>query len=111
MKPTIRRIRLTFAALLMGLVALSTVTLLDACHSGPMSTLTQENLDKIQTDMSSADVKAILGEPTSSETDPIPIVGGTKTTFTYTNSQGAHIEIVLKNDKVQTKEGTFAPAQ
>jgi hypothetical protein len=60
--------------------------------------------------MTSAQVKTILGEPTASEDVPIPIVGGTKTTYTYDNNQD-HIVIVLKNDTVQTKEGTFAPGQ
>jgi hypothetical protein len=73
-----------------------------------MSTLTQANLDKIQEGMTSAQVKTILGEPTASKDEPIPIVGGTKTTYNYDNDQD-HIVIVLKNDTVQTKEGTFAP--
>jgi hypothetical protein len=93
-------------ASLIGLLAIFTILTLDACKSGPLSTLTQENLDKIQQGMSSAQVKAILGEPTSSQTDTIPIVGGTKTTFTYSTDQ-AHIVIVLKNDEVQSKEGNF----
>lgn len=93
-----------------ALLAVFTIFTFDACKSGPLSTLTQENLDKIQTGMSSAQVKAILGEPTESKTEPIPIVGGTKTTYTYSNDQ-SHVVIVLKNDQVQTKEGNFAPAQ
>lgn len=92
--------------LTIGLVA-AVLSVLGACHSGPLSPLTQANLDKIQQDMSSAEVKSILGEPSSSSTEPIPIVGGTKTTYTYATDQ-SHITIVLKNDKVQTKEGTFA---
>ena len=92
------------------LVPLFAIFALGACNSGPLSPLTQENLDKIQNDMSSMQVKAILGEPTQSQTEPIPIVGGTKTTYIYTNDKST-ITIVLKNDKVQTKEGTFAPAQ
>jgi hypothetical protein len=97
-------------ALIIGLLALFTISTLDACKSGPLSTLTQENLDKIQPDMSAEQVKGILGEPTESSTEPIPIVGGTKTTYTYTNSQ-SHVVIVLKNDKVQTKEGSFGNPQ
>ena len=88
------------------MVALFALFTMDACKSGPLSQLTQENLDKVQNDMSSAEVKAILGEPTDSTTEPIPIVGGTKTTFTYVNNND-HVVIVLKNDKVQSKEGTF----
>jgi hypothetical protein len=96
--------------LIMGLLALFTITTLDACKSGPLSTLTQQNLDRVQPDMSAEQVKAILGEPTASKTEPIPIVGGTKTTYTYTNNQD-QVVIVLKNDKVQTKEGTFGSGQ
>jgi hypothetical protein len=93
-----------------ALLALATLTMATGCHSGPLNTLTQANLDRIQPDMTSAQVKAILGEPTASKDEPIPIVGGTKTTYTYDNNQD-HIVIVLKNDTVQTKEGTFAPGQ
>ncbi len=70
-------------------------------------TLTQANLDKIQDGMSATEVKAILGSPTDSKSEPIPIVGGTKTTYTYTNKED-RIVIVLKNDTVQSKEGHFA---
>jgi len=97
-------------ASLIGLLAIFTVFTVDACKSGPLSTLTQENLDKVQNDMSSAQVKAILGEPTDSSTEPIPIVGGNKTTLTYSGPQ-AHIVIVLKNDQVQSKEGNFGTGQ
>jgi hypothetical protein len=107
MKSHIDIIRRTFVIVLLALFTVCTV---GACKSGPLSTLTQANLDKIQPDMSSAEVKGILGEPTQSASEPIPIVGGTKTTYTYTNDQD-RIVIVLKNDKVQTKEGTFGPAQ
>lgn len=93
-------------SLFIGLLAIFAISTLGACHSGPMNTLTQENLDKIQTDMSSQQVKAILGEPTESKSEPIPIVGGTKTTYIYSTDKD-RIVVVLKNDTVQTKEGTF----
>lgn len=83
---------------------------LSACNGGSPLTLTQANLNKIQPDMSAADVKAILGEPTESKTEPIPIVGGTKTTYTYENKD-SRVVIVLKNDNVQTKEGHFGAPQ
>ena len=69
-------------------------------------TLNQENLDKVQEGMSAAQVKAILGEPTASKSEPIPIVGGTKTTYTYA-ADGNEATVVLKNDTVQAKEGHF----
>lgn len=94
-----------FRFLMAGFLVAFIVFTLNACGGSP-ATLTQANLDKIQTNMSSADVKAILGEPTSSTSEPIPIVGGTKTTYTYDNKQD-HVVIILKNDSVQSKEGQF----
>jgi len=93
-----------------GLIALFVVSTFSACGGGSPATLTQANLDKIQIDMSSTDVKAILGEPTESKTEPIPIVGGTKTTYIYANKND-RVVIILKNDNVQTKEGHFGDAQ
>lgn len=69
-------------------------------------TLTQDNLDRIQEGMSAAQVQTILGAPTDSKSEPIPIVGGTKTTYVYSN-ENDRVVIVLKNDTVQTKEGHF----
>jgi len=91
-----------------GMVALVVASTFSGC--GVSTTLTQENLDKVQPNMSSQDVKAILGEPTETKTEPIPIVGGTKTTYVYTNKQDS-VVIVLKNDNVQTKEGHFGASQ
>jgi predicted small lipoprotein YifL len=81
---------------------------LTACGGGSPLTLTQDNLDKVQKDMSPTDVKAILGEPTSSSSKPIPIVGGTETDYIYSNTQnGTEVTIVFKNDKETDKSGTF----
>ena len=82
--------------------------LLTACGGGSSLTLTQDNLDKVQKDMSPSDVKAILGEPTSSSSKPIPIVGGTETDYIYSNPQnGTEATIVFKNDKETDKSGSF----
>ena len=97
----------SFLAAVMALTIASTFT---GCGSSP-ATLNQQNLDKIQPDMSAQEVKTILGEPTDSTTEPIPIVGGTKTTYTFTDKQGDRVVVVLKNDKVQTKEGHFGAGQ
>lgn len=81
---------------------------LTACGGGSPLTLTQENLDKVQKDMSPSDVKAILGNPTSSSSKPIPIVGGTETDYVYSNSRnGTEVTIIFKNDKETEKTGTF----
>ena len=85
--------------------ALSLILL--GCGGGSVFTLTQDNLNKVQNDMSQVDVRNILGAPTESKTDPIPIVGGTETTYVYRNDK-SEVTIVFKNDKVQEKHGTFA---
>ncbi len=94
----------------LGLAALLAVCMVAGCNSGPLNKLTQANLDQVQPGMTSAQVKEILGDPTSTKDEPIPIVGGTKTTYTY-DSGNTHIVIVLKNDTVQTKEGSFGSGQ
>ena len=95
---------------MLPVLAMAVMLGVSACGGGSPVTLTQANLDKIQPDMSAKDVKAILGEPTESKSEPIPIVGGTKTTYTYENQQ-SRVVIVLKNDNVQTKEGHFSAGQ
>jgi len=72
------------------------------------TSLTQANLDKIHEDMSPAEVKAILGDPADSKTEPIPIVGGNQTTYTY-NSGSSDVTIIFKNDLMKEKHGTFGP--
>ncbi len=93
-------------------LAVSIALALSACGGGSPLTLTQANLDKIHDGMSASEVKSILGDPTDSKTEPIPIVGGTKTTYVYTNKDGNdRVTIVLKNDTVQSKEGHFSSNQ
>ncbi len=46
-------------------------------------------------------------KPTDPKSEPIPIVGGTKTTYVYEPKED-RVVIVLKNDTVQSKEGHFA---
>jgi hypothetical protein len=74
----------------------------------PAGSLTQANLDRVQNDMSPAEVEAILGQPSSSQSQPIPIVGGTQTTYTYQAGTSA-VTIIFKNDQVKQKSGTFGP--
>lgn len=80
--------------------------LLLGCGGGSPLTLTQENLDKVHNDMSAADVRGILGAPTESHEEPIPIVGGTQTTYTYRNDK-SEVVIIFKNDQMKEKRGTF----
>ena len=91
-------------------LALASALALSACGGGSPLTLTEDNYNKIQNDMSESDVKSILGSPSSEDSQPIPIVGGTQTTLVYSNTQnGTTVTIVLKNDKVQNKTGHFNP--
>ena len=53
-----------------------------------------------------SEVRGILGAPTDSHDEPIPIVGGTKTTYTYRNNT-SEVTIVFKNDQEQSKTGSF----
>ena len=92
---------------ILGIVAMMA---LSACGGGSPLTLTQANLDKVQEGMTASEVKSILGNPTDSKTEPIPIVGGTKTTYVYSNEED-RVVIILKNDTVQSKEGHFVQAR
>ena len=56
--------------------------------------------------MTSSEVRSIMGAPTDSKDEPIPIVGGTQTTYTYRNDN-SEVVIVFKNDQVKEKRGTF----
>lgn len=76
------------------------------CGALASMSLTQANLDKIHDDMSPTEVKAILGEPADSKSEPIPIVGGTQTIYTY-HSGASEITIIFKNDLMKEKHGTF----
>lgn len=87
-------------------LSLLAIAVVAACDKVVPDTLTQANLDRIKDGMSAAEVKSILGTPSDSKSEPIPVVGGTKTTYTYTNKED-RVVIVLKNDTVQSKEGHF----
>ncbi len=73
-----------------------------------LGTLTQANLDRVHEDMSPAQVEAVFGAPTSSRTEPIPIVGGNQTIYNY-DSGASSVRIVFKNNLLKEKSGTFAP--
>jgi outer membrane biogenesis lipoprotein LolB len=82
------------------LLAAVVILLVAAC-----SRLTQDNLDKVQNGMTTAQVKEILGEPTSSETSSaLGIISGT--TYTY-HTNSSDVKITFVNDKVIATEGQF----
>ena len=60
--------------------------------------------------MTQAEVRDIMGAPTESKDEPIPVVGGTQTTYTYRNDT-SEVVIVFKNDQVKEKHGTFGKDQ
>jgi len=82
------------------LLAVAALLLVAAC-----SRLTEENLQKIHNGMTTTEVKAILGEPTSSNTSSaLGIVSGT--TYTY-HTSSSDVKITFLNDKVIATEGEF----
>jgi hypothetical protein len=88
--------------------ALSLILL--GCGGGSPLTLNQDNLNKIHDDMTQAEVRDVMGAPTESKDEPIPVVGGTQTTYTYRNDT-SEVVIVFKNDQVKEKHGTFGKDQ
>jgi hypothetical protein len=87
-------------------LCLAASLLVSGCGFFASSALTQTNLDKIHDDMSPTEVRAILGDPADSQSEPIPVVGGTQTIYTYRSST-SEVTIVFKNDLVKEKHGTF----
>lgn len=81
------------------LLLFTAVAALAAC-----SKLTQDNLDKVHNGMTTAEVKAILGEPTSSNTGGA--LGITGTTYVY-HTDKSDVKITFVNDKVIATEGNF----
>jgi SmpA / OmlA family len=69
------------------------------------SRLTEDNLQKIHNGMTTAEVKAILGDPTSSQTgSALGIVSGT--TYIY-HTDTSDVKITFVDDKVIATEGEF----
>jgi len=83
-----------------SLLAVAAVLLVTAC-----SRLTEDNLQKVHNGMTTDEVKAILGEPTSSQTgSALGIVSGT--TYVYHTST-SDVKITFVDDKVIATEGDF----
>jgi len=86
--------------LLTPFLAVATLLLVAAC-----SRLTEDNLQKVHNGMTTDEVKAILGDPTSSDSSSaLGIISGT--TYTYHTST-SDVKITFVNDKVITTEGEF----
>ncbi len=76
-------------------LCLALALLVAGCGAMASISLTQANLDKIHDDMSPTEVKSILGEPTDSKSEPIPVVGGTQTIYTY-HSTSSDVTIISR---------------
>jgi SmpA/OmlA family protein len=82
------------------LLTVAALVLVTAC-----SRLTEDNLQKVHNGMTTDEVKAILGEPTSSQTgSALGIVSGT--TYLYHTST-SDVKITFVDDKVIATEGDF----
>jgi outer membrane protein assembly factor BamE (lipoprotein component of BamABCDE complex) len=69
------------------------------------SKLTEDNLQKIHNGMTTAEVKAILGNPTdASSSNAFGIISGT--TYTYHTST-SDVKITFVDDKVIATQGDF----
>ncbi len=82
--------------------------LLAACSSGPPPVINQQSLDQIQDNMSTGDVRKLLGTPSEMHDEPAPTGSGTQTTYTYRTDK-AQVTIIFVNDHVQEKHGVFRP--
>ena len=88
-------------------LCLAVSLLVTGCGFLASTPLTQVNLDKIHDDMSPTEVRSILGDPTDSQSGPIPLVGGMQTIYTY-HSNTSDVTIIFKNDLVKEKHGSFS---
>jgi len=88
-------------------LCLAASLLVSGCDFSTSTALTQSNLNEIHNDMSPAEVRLILGDPSDSQSEAIPIVGGIETIYTY-RSGSSEVTIIFKNDFVREKRGTFS---
>lgn len=74
-----------------------------ACGAGPK--LTQANLEQVKDGMTTAQVKALLGEPTKVNTTSLPVLG-TVTTYEYKTDK-ADVELHFRDDQLKVKIGSI----
>jgi hypothetical protein len=81
-------------------LAAAVLALVAAC-----SRLSEDNLQKIHNGMTTAEVKAILGEPTGTQTgSALGLISGT--TYLY-HTDASDVKITFVDDKVIATEGDF----
>jgi outer membrane protein assembly factor BamE (lipoprotein component of BamABCDE complex) len=83
------------------MLVLMLVLMLDSCIG---KRITKQNVDQVTEGMSKKQVESILGQPTSSKTDPTIIK---QTTYVYRQGKDT-VTIVFKDDKVQSKDSTLS---
>jgi outer membrane protein assembly factor BamE (lipoprotein component of BamABCDE complex) len=97
----------------MNLRAWATIGLAGALLAGAagcQNKITKENFDQIKTGMSPADVKAILGEPTSQQGSAGEIIGVGYSSMTMTWKQGnATLTVTFLNNGVLKKSFEEGP--
>lgn len=82
------------------LITVAALLMLVAC-----SKLNQENLNKVQSGMTEAEVKSALGVPTASESSSA--LGMTGSVYTYKSGEN-EVKITFVNGKVFTVAGSFS---
>jgi hypothetical protein len=82
-------------------VAASLLGLALACGAGPG--LTPDHFEQIRQGMTTAEVKALLGEPTRVHDRSIPVIG-TVTTYVYDDGK-SHAELVFRRGHLRLKTG------
>jgi hypothetical protein len=75
--------------------------------AGCGSKLTPVNFERVRDNMSPKQVKEILGNPTSTETSTMPIIGTEIMTYKYRDKK-AEAEIIFRDNKMSVKSGNFS---
>jgi len=75
----------------------------NACNVGPK--LTQAHFEQIHEGMTTAEVKALIGEPTGTLSASLPILGSV-TRYTYDDGK-SHAELVFRDDRLRVKTGSI----
>ena len=83
-------------------ISLPVILLVGGCNNGnPISKINRANYDQIREKVSKEEVQAILGPPTSTNTEDKIIYK--RTTWRYTEG-GNYINLTFKNDELDSKD-------
>ena len=70
------------------------------------SKVTRDNFAKVKSDMTTKEVEAILGPPTTSKTITVPIINIEGTEYSYVHEKST-ITLQFVNDKLVRKDAIF----